>query len=284
MTALAAARNTKELAGAILAVPVKATTRCYQGGIAVLNAGYAAPGTTTTGLVALGRFEEDADNSVGQNGDITVRVKRGVFQFANSSSGDAIAQANVGSVCYIVDDQTVAKTANTNTRSPAGIVEAVDSGGVWVRMGYELLVAPALSLLAASNLSDLGNAATARGNLGGGANKMLMEIRDIDLVGANTEVKRVVSPIAGAITKIYSVIDGALTTGDAILTAKIGTTAITNGAITVAQSGSTAGDVDSATPTAANTLAAGNVLSITVGGANDAAILGHVIFLITPSA
>ena len=49
---------------------------------------------------------------------------------------DLIAQADAGSDCYIVDDQTVAKTSGTNTRSRAGIVLAVDAdGGVWVQVG-----------------------------------------------------------------------------------------------------------------------------------------------------
>ena len=50
---------------------------------------------------------------------------------------DAIAQADVGKVCFIVDDQTVAKTNGGNTRSPAGIVDGMacrfGGGNVWVR-------------------------------------------------------------------------------------------------------------------------------------------------------
>jgi len=33
----------------------------------------------------------------------------------------------------VVDDQTVAKTDGTATRSPAGFVDMVDDLGVWVR-------------------------------------------------------------------------------------------------------------------------------------------------------
>lgn len=135
MTALTAARNTKERAGDVLDYPVKAAVKPIQGGIAVLNAGYAAPGTTATGLVAVGRFEETVDNSAGADGDLKVRVKSGTFKFANSSAGDLIAQADVGADCYIVDDQTVAKTNGTNTRSVAGKIIAIDTDGVWVKIG-----------------------------------------------------------------------------------------------------------------------------------------------------
>lgn len=135
MSALATARNTKERQGLDEEYPVKAAVTCHQGGLAVLNAGYAAPGTTATGLVAIGRFEETADNATGADGAITARVKRGKFLFANSSAGDLIAQADVGADCYIVDDQTVAKTSATGARSRAGKICAVESAGVWVQLG-----------------------------------------------------------------------------------------------------------------------------------------------------
>ena len=79
----------------------------------------------------------------------------------------------------------------------------------------------------------------------------------------------VVSPVAGTITKIYSVINGAIATANSILTPKIAGTAITGGAITVAFSGSAAGDVDSSTPTAANTIAAGQAIEIETDGASS---------------
>ena len=52
--------------------------------------------------------------------------------FANSASADLISLADIGADCYIVDDQTVAKTSGTNTRSVAGKVFDVDADGVWV--------------------------------------------------------------------------------------------------------------------------------------------------------
>ena len=138
MSALNGARNTKERVGEVEEYPVKASAHCYLGGLAVLNGGYAAPGTAATGLIALGRFEAEADNSSGAAGAIKACVKRGKFLFANSASTDAIAQADVGADCYIVDDQTVAKTTATGTRSRAGIICAVETAGVWVQIGLGL--------------------------------------------------------------------------------------------------------------------------------------------------
>lgn len=135
MAALTTARNTPERAGDVLSYPVRASVRPIQGGIAVLNGGFAAPGATATGLIAIGRFEETVDNTAGANGAVSVLVKRGTFRLGNSSAGDLIAQADVGADCFLVNDQTVAKTSATNTRSVAGKIIAVDADGVWVKIG-----------------------------------------------------------------------------------------------------------------------------------------------------
>src|ERR1700737_322955 len=99
-----------------LSVPVKAATKCIQGGIAVANAGFAAPGTGVTGLVALGVFEETVDNTAGGNGAVRVRIRRGVFPFLNLG-GDPLTQADLGAQCFIEDDNTIRRTSNTSTRS-----------------------------------------------------------------------------------------------------------------------------------------------------------------------
>lgn len=135
MAALTAARNTPQKTGDIFGGPVKAAVKCIQGGIAVLNAGYLAPATAALNLVAVGRFKDTVDNSAGANGDLNAEAERGTFKFGNSAAGDAIAQADVGKDCYLVDDQTVAKTDGTGTRSRAGKIVAVDAGGVWVQIG-----------------------------------------------------------------------------------------------------------------------------------------------------
>ena len=57
-----------------------------------------------------------------------------------------------------------------------------------------------------------------------------------------------------------------------VLTGKIGSTAITNGVVTCTQAASAIGSVFSATPTAANTVAAGDNLNFTLSGTQDAAV------------
>jgi len=141
MAALTAAKSVNHLGDApfinLLKIPQKASTIVYQGALVVIDAGYAAPGRTATGLVAAGRAERTYDNSAGANGAKTVEVRRGVFAFENSSAGDLIAQTEIGTLCYIVDDQTVAKTNGGATRSIAGRVISVSEGDskVYVEIG-----------------------------------------------------------------------------------------------------------------------------------------------------
>lgn len=90
-----------------------------------------------------------------------------------------------------------------------------------------------------------------------------------------------VAPLAGRISKIYSVIDGAVATADVTITAKIATVAVTGGVVTIATAGSAAGDVDSATPTAANTVTAGQAIEFLVtGGGAGGTPRGHLSVVI----
>jgi hypothetical protein len=60
--------------------------------------------------------------------------------------------------------------------------------------------------------------------------------------------------VRGKIVKMGSVIYNAITGADSAVTSKIAGTAITGGSWTITQSGSAAGDVDTAVPTAAYTV------------------------------
>ena len=104
------------------------------------------------------------------------------------------------------------------------------------------------------------------------------EIADIS-TGASSWT---VSPIAGTITNIWTVIDGAIITVDAGITFELGGTAITGGDITIAFSGSAAGVVDTAAPTALNTVTAGQAIEIITDGASTNAVKAEVLIEITP--
>lgn len=136
MAALTQDRNTPRLEGGVYEAGVAAATKLYGGSLGCFNAaGYLVPGSTATTLKAAGRIEKQADNSLGAAGDKTAKYRPGIFRFNNSTSGDLITIADIQADCYIVDDQTVAKTSGSNTRSIAGKIVQVDSLGVWVKVG-----------------------------------------------------------------------------------------------------------------------------------------------------
>jgi hypothetical protein len=117
-------------AGAIPAgiqYPVADNVVCLAGTIAVSNgSGYCLSAPSGSGYVALGRFQATVDNtSAGPagaghaNGALYAGVDQGVFCWNNSTAGDAITNANRGSVCYIADNQTVALTVAAASDSAA---------------------------------------------------------------------------------------------------------------------------------------------------------------------
>jgi len=139
MSALTQGRTTKQRAGDIDDGPVAAAQLIYAGAIVMRNAaGFLVAAVTATGLTGVGRAEELVDNSDGGDGDAVLRVRPGIFAYANSAAGDLITAADIGKACFAVDDQTVAKTDGTGTRSKAGVVARVDADGVWVRFDEAL--------------------------------------------------------------------------------------------------------------------------------------------------
>lgn len=78
-----------------------------------------------------------------------------------------------------------------------------------------------------------------------------------------------VAPCSGKIVKMGSVINNAITTADDAITSKINGTAITNGSWTITQSGSAAGDVDTAVPTAAHRVKEDDNIEFISSGACD---------------
>lgn len=132
MAALTADRNTPKMSAEQIGVPM-AAVKIFAGSLVAANAsGYATPGATATTLTYLGRAAETVDNTGGAVGAKIIRVDRKeAYKFANLGA-DLVTQADLGKSCYIVDDQTVAKTNGGATRSLAGKVVGIDVDGVWV--------------------------------------------------------------------------------------------------------------------------------------------------------
>lgn len=134
MVALTADRNTPARGGDTREPGVAANAVIHAGAMIGLNAsGFAVPMATAAGLKAIGRAERAVDNTGGANGARRIPARAGVFRYANSTAADAITLGDIGADCYAVDDQTVAKTSGSSTRSVAGTVFDVDDLGVWVK-------------------------------------------------------------------------------------------------------------------------------------------------------
>lgn len=108
------------------------------------------------------------------------------------------------------------------------------------------------------------------------ARELTVIIDDISTAGSAF----IASPYAGTITSIQSVIDGAITVADAVITSEIGGVAVTDSSITIANAGSGAGVVDSATPSGANVLAVGDALEAITNGASTGTVKGTITYTI----
>lgn len=145
--------------------PIAANVRIFKGALVGLNSsGQAVPGTTISGgcVAGVGKASATYDNRTGSElggsaGAVDVEVEFGVFQWENSESSDEIAEDDVGKVCFVVDDQTVSLTNNTDTRGIAGFVTEVRDGKPYVFMGPHVA---GLIVIASSEASQLDTAQT----------------------------------------------------------------------------------------------------------------------------
>lgn len=108
---------------------VAASTEIFQGSAVVLNGGYLEPATTATGLVSVGVAIEHVNNT-GADGAVRCKAIQSIWRFANSASSDEIAADDRGALCYWVDDDTVALTDDTGSRSVAGTIYDVTADGL----------------------------------------------------------------------------------------------------------------------------------------------------------
>ena len=111
-------------------------------------------------------------------------------------------------------------------------------------------------------------------------NTKLLFGRVPDISTANSAALAV-SPVAGTLSKIYTTIEGAIITADAVLTASVdGGTDVTQ-TVTIATASSAEGDVDSCTPADNNTVAVGSVIKLASNGASGNVVGAPCVFVIT---
>lgn len=90
------------------------------------------------------------------------------------------------------------------------------------------------------------------------------------------------APIAGTVTSVVTKLNGAIATADATITVK-DDAGSSMGTITVANSGSAAGDEDSLAPSSNNTVAAGEHIEVETDGSSTNTIELDIAVVITPT-
>jgi hypothetical protein len=137
-----------------------ATTHLYAGQMIVLNAaGNAEAATEAVSKKCVGMALEEVNNT-GGIGATYIKVRQGVMKWVNIG---ALTKTSIGSTVYIHDDQSV--QASGVATSPVGVMVDIEADGVWVATGPDYVFASS-GLLAANNLVDVADAATACTSLG----------------------------------------------------------------------------------------------------------------------
>lgn len=111
--------------------------KAWKGGRAAFNvSGQVVPASSVPNLIAIGVFDETVDATSGAL-PVSVDLEREVYveRFVNATASDACASTDVGSLAYMVDDQTVGilpQLAGVG-RSPAGrILDVSATNGVGI--------------------------------------------------------------------------------------------------------------------------------------------------------
>jgi len=156
-TALTAARNTPERAGYQVQIPMKAGCKIWAGSIVSIDgSGFATNGADAASHKVVGRAAQTVDNSSGTNAQKVINVDRGVFGWVNFGG---VTRANIGDICYIVDDQTVSVTNTGDNSIICGIIVDYDSANsrVWVDTGNLGATAGSHTTLAVSGAATFGS-------------------------------------------------------------------------------------------------------------------------------
>jgi len=114
--------------GILMPIPLAALALILQGTFAVVNAdGYAVASKDVGGAdqSCVGIWDNSAENT-GANGDVIACARRKQQFLVRNSTVDPVEQSDLGAVVYIEDNQTIAKTDGTGTRSVGGYFMGFD--------------------------------------------------------------------------------------------------------------------------------------------------------------
>lgn len=138
---------------------------CYLGGLAAVDAGgYLVSASDSAAIRVVGLFEEAADNTDGDDGDIVVAYVTGI-EVELDNDGGAIGQAQMHSACYVADDASVTTAAAAANDVFCGQVAEFTDEKVWVYIdeGYGMFVPTLADSLDGSDLDTVATAQSAGG-------------------------------------------------------------------------------------------------------------------------
>lgn len=131
---------TENKPGELIPLPLKANAVVLHGTFALVDAaGFAISSAIAVAGTqkCLGVWDASYDNTGGADGErVGVIRRKQMFLFKNLAA-DAVAQADIGTTVYVADNQTIAKTHNTNARPVAGTFLGFDTqytDHVWVEI------------------------------------------------------------------------------------------------------------------------------------------------------
>ena len=125
--------------GELMPIPLLAAAVILQGTFAVVDGtghGIASDDVGGADQICLGIWDHSAENT-GANGDLLGLVHRNKQFLVRNSTVDPVTQADFGIQVYVEDNQTIAKTDGTATRSLAGRFMGFDTqfdDCVWVEI------------------------------------------------------------------------------------------------------------------------------------------------------
>jgi hypothetical protein len=206
MTALATQRMSKTERWTRKQFTLASGNVAFKNGIACLDlsTGKVEPGHAETDLLVIGKFAENVDATAADTlVDVDLGKEIEVEYWANAEGGDACAATDVGSLCYVLDDQTV--TITPTAHSVAGRIWAVDATrGVAVERLQAVPADPAT--LGGLGAVETALAAFSSNNINVGNNPNSGSIHDVPTTGAASTITLPATAVEGTI--LYFVADG----------------------------------------------------------------------------
>lgn len=161
-------RTTPSRSGSLYNFTVASNTVIYKGAMVSRDSdGNAIPAADVTGSIVIGCAPSTVDNrAANYHASRNIAVTPGIFGWAHTG----FTSADVGSLAYVLDDQTVTPATNATYDIVAGVIVAIDGTTCWVDTGsIPRQGAQSVTSLAVSGNGSVGGTFAVSGNstLGG---------------------------------------------------------------------------------------------------------------------